>query len=58
MVRAIVATILKIGRERMTVKEFRDIIETKDCTKASFAVPPDGLFLIRVNYPEDYFQQR
>jgi tRNA pseudouridine38-40 synthase len=56
MVRALVATMLKIGREKMTIKEFRNVIEEKDCTKASFAVPGHGLFLTAVNYSKDYFQ--
>ncbi len=55
MVRALVATMLKIGREKITIDEFKNIIREKDCTKASFAVPGYGLFLIAVNYPEDYF---
>jgi tRNA pseudouridine38-40 synthase len=55
MVRALVATMLKIGREKMTIDEFRKIIEEQDCTKASFAVPAYGLFLIAVNYPPNYF---
>jgi len=55
MVRALVATMLKIGREKITLSEFKNIIEEKDCTKASFAVPGHGLFLSAVNYPEDYF---
>ncbi len=55
MVRALVATMLKIGREKMTIKEFKNVIEQKDCTKASFAVPGHGLFLIAVNFPHDYF---
>jgi tRNA pseudouridine38-40 synthase len=55
MVRALVATMLKIGREKMTIKEFKNVIEEKDCTKASFAVPGSGLFLIAVNFSHDYF---
>jgi tRNA pseudouridine38-40 synthase len=55
MVRALVATMLKIGRGKMTIGEFRNVIEEKDSSKASFAAPAQGLFLIRVNYPEDYF---
>jgi len=55
MVRALVATMLKLGREKISIDEFRNIIENKDCTKASFAVPAHGLFLIRVKYPEGYF---
>ena len=46
---------LRIGRGKIAVHEFREIIEQKDCSKASFAVPAHGLFLIAVNYPNDYF---
>jgi tRNA pseudouridine38-40 synthase len=55
MVRALTATMLKVGRGKISLDEFRSIIEAKDCTKASFAVPAHGLFLIRVCYPEGYF---
>jgi len=39
------------------LKEFRSIIEAKDCTLASFAVPAQGLFLINVAYPQGYFDE-
>lgn len=55
MVRALTATMLRVGRGKISLNELRDIIEAKDCTKASFAVPPHGLFLISVNYPISYF---
>jgi tRNA pseudouridine38-40 synthase len=51
MVRALTATMLLVGRGKINQLQFREIIESKDCTKASFAVPAAGLFLIRVNYP-------
>src|SRR5258705_5292186 len=51
MVRALTATMLKIGRGQMSLVQFRGIIEAKDCTKASFAVPAQGLFLVSVAYP-------
>jgi tRNA pseudouridine38-40 synthase len=50
MVRALTATMLKLGRGKLGLDEFRGIIEAKDCTRASFAVPPHGLFLIGVEY--------
>lgn len=50
MVRALTATMLKVGRGKMSVDEFRQVIEAKDCTKASFAVPAHGLFLVSVLY--------
>ena len=50
MVRALTATMLKVGRGKLSIQEFRTIIEARDCTKASFAVPPHGLFLMEVLY--------
>ena len=55
MVRALTATMLKVGRGKLTLKEFRDIITAKDCTLASFAVSPHGLFLKSVEYPVNYY---
>ncbi|HMK26985.1 MAG TPA: tRNA pseudouridine(38-40) synthase TruA [Chitinophagaceae bacterium] len=54
MVRALTATMLKIGRGQMSLNQFREIIEAKDCTRASFAVPPQGLFLVSVAYPPTF----
>ncbi len=58
MVRALTATMLKIGRGKLSPDEFREVIEAKDCTKASFAVPPQGLFLVSVEYPPGYFGEK
>ena len=57
MVRALTATLLKVGRNKLSINEFRAVIEKKDCTKASFAVPAHGLFLLSVGYPPDYFKE-
>lgn len=56
MVRALTATMLKIGRGKMNLDEFHDVIKAKDCTKASFSVPANGLFLVAVNYTSEYFK--
>ncbi|MBN8676063.1 MAG: tRNA pseudouridine(38-40) synthase TruA [Chitinophagales bacterium] len=53
MVRALTATMLKLGRGKLSLDEFRAVIDAKDCTKASFAVPAHGLFLVSVNYPQN-----
>jgi len=58
MVRALTATMLKAGRNKLSINEFRTIIEAKDCTKASFGVPPHGLFLLSVKYPSGYFTKQ
>ncbi|MEO6540389.1 MAG: tRNA pseudouridine(38-40) synthase TruA [Ferruginibacter sp.] len=51
MVKGLVGTMLLMGRKKITAEEFRAIIEAKDCTKADFSVPPDGLFLCKVDFP-------
>jgi tRNA pseudouridine38-40 synthase len=51
MVRGLVGTMLKVGRNKMSIAQFITIINSKDCTKADFSVPPQGLFLQKVNYP-------
>ncbi len=56
MVRGLTSTMLKIGRGTLSIEEFRDIIASKDCTKASFAVPSHGLILTGVKYPRGYFK--
>jgi tRNA pseudouridine38-40 synthase len=55
MVRGLVGTQLQVGRGKITLQQFREIIEAKDCTRADFAVPGHGLFLQKVEYPELYF---
>ena len=55
MVRALVATMLKVGRNKTNLDTFRTIIESQDCTLADFSAPPDGLFLVQVAFPNNYF---
>jgi len=52
MVRGMVGTMLQVGREKISVEQFINIIQSRDCTKADFSVPPQGLFLQKVNFPE------
>ena len=52
MVKGLVGTMLLMGKLKINFDEFRVIIESKDCTKADFSVSADGLFLVKVAYPE------
>jgi tRNA pseudouridine38-40 synthase len=52
MVRAIVGTLLEVGRGQLTVEDFCCIIEAKDRCKAGVSVPAQGLYLIEVTYSE------
>lgn len=51
MVRGLVGTLLKMGRGQMDAAGFRAVIEARDCTKADFSTPPQGLFLCEIEYP-------
>lgn len=52
MVRAVVGTLLEVGRGKMTIEQFRAIIEAKDRCKASSSAEARGLTLIDIEYPE------
>ncbi len=51
MVRAIVGTLLEIGKGKMKAAEIKTVIEARDRGRAGFSVPAQGLFLEQVNYP-------
>lgn len=53
MVRAIVGTMLDVGQGKISLREFRDIIESKNRCKAGNSVPGKALFLWDVQYPEE-----
>jgi tRNA pseudouridine38-40 synthase len=56
MVRAIVGTLIEVGRGKLTVEGFRRIIEQQDRCKAGTSVPGNALFLVYVAYPESIFE--
>jgi tRNA pseudouridine38-40 synthase len=55
MVRAIVGTLLDVGRGKLSVAGFRQIIESKDRSKAGTSAPGHALFLTNIEYPESVF---
>jgi len=55
MVRGLVGTTLRVGREQYSLEKFQDIINAKDCTAADFGAPAHGLCLEEVVFPENYF---
>lgn len=55
MVRAIVGTLLDVGTGKLTVKQFQEIIKSKDRKKAGMNAPPEGLYLTQVKYPRSIF---
>ena len=55
MVRAVVGTLLDVGRGKLTAEDFRSVIAGRDRSLASSSAPPQGLFLSRVTYPETIY---
>ena len=51
MVRAIVGTLVDVGRGKITVGQFCEIIEKKDRCEAGTSVPGNALFLWDITYP-------
>ena len=56
MVRAIVGTMLDTGLHKITLEEFRQVIENGQRSGAGMSVPAQGLFLTKVEYPEEIFR--
>ena len=55
MVRAIVGTLLEIGFKKRKVEDIEMVILSKDRGKAGFSVPARGLYLSRIEYPQNIF---
>lgn len=50
MVRAIVGTLIEVGRGRMTIDDFRRVVEGRQRTAAGESMPAHALFLVDVGY--------
>ncbi len=50
MVRNIVGTLVDMGRGKISKEEFKRILEARDRRQAKMTAPPQGLFLLRVDY--------
>ena len=55
MVRAIVGTLLLVGRGKLTLDGFRAVIENKARGEAGDSAMGEALFLVDVKYPDDIF---
>ena len=50
MVRAIVGTLVDVGKHKISIEEFRNVILSKDRSNAGLSVPAKGLFLTEIKY--------
>jgi len=52
MVRAIVGTLIEVGRNKLSLEDFEKILASKNRCEAGQSVPAKGLFLTKVEYPK------
>lgn len=57
MVRAIVGTLIEVGKHRLDVEGFRQVLMSGKRTKAGESVPAHGLFLEEVAYADTTFEE-
>lgn len=50
MVRIIVGTLVEVGQGNIEPEEIPNIIKGKDRAKAGKTLPPQGLYLVKVEY--------
>tara|TARA_R110002020_G_scaffold85914_6_gene211953 strand:- start:119789 stop:120541 length:753 start_codon:yes stop_codon:yes gene_type:complete len=55
MVRAIVGTLLEIGKGKQGVAHMQDVLASRDRGVAGTSAPAHGLYLVSVKYPEEIF---
>jgi tRNA pseudouridine38-40 synthase len=55
MVRAIVGTLLDVGKRKTSVEQFEKILKSKNRSNAGVSVPAHALYLSSVIYPENIF---
>jgi len=55
MVRAIVGTLILVGKNKISLSDFRKIIEAEDRKSAGSNVPPEALFLVGIKYPKEIY---
>lgn len=53
MVRAIVGTMLEVGTDKISLSDLKEILKSKNRSKAGRSVEAKGLFLHRIVYPEN-----
>ena len=52
MVRAVVGTLIDVGRGRLSLDDFRKVIEGKRRTEAGESMPANALFLENITYKQ------
>ena len=58
MVRAVVGTLLDVGMGKMSPEGIHQVIASKDRGEAGASVPAKGLYLTKVSYPKEIFNEQ
>ena len=53
MVRAVVGTLFEVGRGKMTIEQFAEVITQHTRSAAGDSAPAEGLYLTQIIYPEE-----
>ena len=51
MVRAIVGTCIEVGTHKISIEQFKEIINSNSRSEAGISVPAHGLYLVDIKYP-------
>lgn len=57
MVRAVVGTLIEVGREKISVEEFKMIVNNKNRSDAGMSAPAHALYLSNIQYPNSIFSE-
>lgn len=56
MVRAIVGSLVEVGKKKTSLDDFASIIQQMDRSAAGQSAPAQGLFLAKIDYPDEMFR--
>lgn len=57
MVRGLVGTMIRVGRGKLSIDDFKELLNSNEPHKTDFSAPAQGLSLIEVRYPDGYFDR-
>lgn len=56
MVRAVVGTLIEVGRGRLSLDDFKQVVQKKSRQAAGDSMPGNALSLVRIEYPAELFE--
>jgi tRNA pseudouridine38-40 synthase len=56
MVKGLVSTMLRVGRNKISLQQFEEIIQEQNSLNADFSAPSKGLFLCNVEMNNKVYQ--